>query len=95
MTNFVGAVPTKTNFVGAVLLLSCMLWTQIALKKELGTCIPTVLQVNKKILLNAVRIQWNYNNRVLLIPTTMYINVYTRIYTLVHQHLMNNGIPLD
>ena len=76
-----------TNFVFAVLWLSSMLWTQIALEKELGTCIPTVLQVNiKMILLNAVRIWWNYNNRVLRIPTMYisndlaYILVYTNIY---------------
>ena len=44
-----------------------MLWTQIALEKELGTCIPTVLQGNiKTILLNAVRTRWNNNNCVLL-----------------------------
>ncbi len=42
---------------------------------------PTVLEVNiKTILLNAVRIWWNYNNRVLHI-TTMHISVYTSIYT--------------
>ena len=80
-------VYTWTSFVGAVLWLSCILWTQIALEKELGTCIPTVLQVNiKMILLNAVRIWWNYNNRVLRIPTMYisddlaYILVYTNIY---------------
>ena len=80
-------VYTWTSFVGAVLWLSCILWTQIALEKELGTCIPTVLQVNiKMILLNAVRIWWNYNNRVLRIPTmyisddSAYILVYTNIY---------------
>ncbi len=40
-----------------------MLWTQIALERELGTCIPTVLQgYFKTILLNAVRIWWNYNS---------------------------------
>ncbi len=74
-------VYTWSNFVGAVLWLSSMLWTQIALEKELWTYIPTVLQVNiKTILLDAVRIQWNYNNSVLRIPT-MYISVYTRIKT--------------
>ena len=74
-------VYTLTSFVGAVLRLSCILWTQIALEKELGMCIPTVLQVNiKMILLNAVRIWWYYNNRVLHIPT-MHISVYTSIYT--------------
>ena len=73
-------VYTWTSFVGAVLRLSCILWTQIALEKELWMCIPTVLQVNiKTILLNAVRIWWNYNNRVLRIPT-MYILVYTHLY---------------
>ncbi len=78
---------TWTSFVGAVLWLSCILWTQIALEKELGTCIPTVIQVNiKTILLNAVRIWWNYNNRVMRIPTvyisddSAYILVYTNIY---------------
>jgi hypothetical protein len=80
-------VYTWTSFVGAVLWLPFILWTQIALEKELGTCIPTVLQVNiKMILLNAVRIWWNYNNRVLRIPTMYisddlaYILVYTNIY---------------
>ena len=88
-------VYTWTSFVGAVLWLSCILWTQIALEKELGTCIPTVLQVNiKTILLNAVRIWWNYNNRVLSIPT-MYISVYTSICKHIHQHSMNNCMPLD
>ena len=59
-------VYTWSNFVGAVLRLSCILRTQMALEKELGTSISTVLQVNvKTILLNAVRIWWNYNNRVL------------------------------
>ena len=58
-----------------------MLWTQIALEKELGTCIPTVLQGNiKTILLNAVRIRWNNNNCVWLTVTT-YMRVYTSIYT--------------
>ena len=39
-----------------------MLWTQIALEKELWTGIPTVLQVNiKTILVNAVRVRWNNN----------------------------------
>ena len=60
-------VYTWTSFVGAVLWLSCILWTQIALEKELGTCIPTVLQGNiQTILLNAVWIRWNNNNCVLL-----------------------------
>ncbi len=46
-------VYTWTKFVDAVLWFSSLLWTQIALEKELGTCIPTVLQVNiKMILLN-------------------------------------------
>ena len=77
-------VYTWSNFVGAVLWLSCILRTQMALEKELGTRIPTVLQVNiKTILLNAVRIWWNYNNRVLHIAT-MYIRVYTSIYTDMH-----------
>ena len=60
-----------------------MLWTQIALEKELGTCIPTVLQGNiKTILLNAVRTRWNNNNCVLLTvkSTWEYILVYTHIY---------------
>ncbi len=88
-------VYTWTNSVDAVLRLSSMLWTQLALEKELGTCIPTALQVNiKTILLNAVRIWWNYNNRILRLPT-MYISLYTSIYTHIHQHLMNNCIPLD
>ena len=79
-------VYTWTNFVVAVLLLSSMIWTQIALEKELGTCIRTVLQVNiKTILLNAVRIWWNYNDRVLRI-STMYIRVYTSIYTYIHTY---------
>ena len=74
-------VYTWSNFVGAVLRLSCILRTQMALEKELGTRIPTVLQVNiKTILLNAVRMWWNDNNRVLG-TTTMYISVYTSIYT--------------
>ncbi len=69
-------VYTWTNFVDAVLRLSSMPWTQISLEKELGTCIPTVLEVNiKMILLNAVRIWWNYNNRILRIP-----DGYQRIY---------------
>ena len=71
-------VYTWTSFVGAVLRLSSILWTQMALEKELGTRIPTVIQVNiKTILLNAVRIWWNYNNRVLSIPT-MYISCWWR-----------------
>ena len=79
-------VYTWTNFVVAALLLASMLWTQIALEKELGTCIPTVFQgYFKTNLLNAVRIWWNYNNGVLRIPT-MYISVYTSIYTHIHQH---------
>ncbi len=66
-------------------------WTQIALEKELGTCIPTVLLVNiKTILLNAVRIWWNYNNSVLHIPT-MYISVYTSISTF-NEQLHNFGL---
>ena len=77
-------VYTWSNFVGTVLWLSSMLWTQIALEKELGTCIPTVFQGNiKTILLNAVRIWWNYNNSVLHIAT-MYIRVYTSVYTDIH-----------
>jgi hypothetical protein len=53
----------------------------MALEKELGTRIPTVLQVNiKTILLNAVRI-WLYDNKRVLGTTTMYISVYTSIYT--------------
>ena len=88
-------VYTWSNFVGAVLRLSCILWTQMALEKELGTRIPTVLQVNiKTILLNAVRIWWNYNNSVLHIAT-MYIRVYTSIYTDIHEYTLNNLIPLD
>ncbi len=83
------------NSVGAVHRLSSMLWTQIALEKELWTCIPTVLQVNiKTILRNAVSIRWNDNNSVWHIPTR-YISVYTRIYTYIHQHSINNSIPLD
>ena len=58
-----------------------MLWTQIALEKELGTCIPTVLQGNiKTILPNAVQIRWKNNNCVLL-TVTKYMRVYTSIYT--------------
>ena len=88
-------VYTWTSFVGAVLRLSSILWTQMALEKELGTRIPTVLQVNiKTILLNAVRIWWNYNNSVLHIAT-MYIRVYTSIYTDIHEYTLNNLIPLD
>ncbi len=88
-------VYTWTNSVVAVLRLPSILWTQIALEKELGTCIPTVLQFYlKTILLNAVRIWWNYNNGVLRIPT-MYISVFTSIYTHIHQHGMNNGILGD
>ena len=41
-----------------------------------------------------VEVPWNYNNRVLRIPT-MYIGVYTSIYKHIHQHSMNNFIPLD
>jgi hypothetical protein len=67
----------------------------MALEKELGTRIPTVLQVNiKTILLNAVRIWWNYNNSVLHIAT-MYIRAYTSIYTDIHEYTLNNLIPLD
>ncbi len=58
---------TWTTSVDAVLLLSSMLWTQIALEKD---------DPPQTILLNAVRIWWNYNNGVLRIPT-IYINVYT------------------
>ena len=88
-------VYTWSNFVGAVLRLSCILRTQMALEKELGTRIPTVLQVNiKTILLNAVRIWWNYNNRVLH-KATMYIRVYTSIYIDIHEYTLNNLIPLD
>ena len=55
-----------------------MLWMQIALEKELGTCIPTVLQGNiKTILLNAVRIRWNC----VLLTVTKYMRVFTSIYT--------------
>ncbi len=69
-------VHTWSNFVGTVFWLSSMLWTQIALEKELGTCIPTILQVNiKTIFLNAVRIWWNYNYSVLHIPK-LYISVF-------------------
>ena len=58
-----------------------MPWTQIALEKELGTCIPTVLQGNiQTVLLNAVWIRWNNNNSVLL-TATKYIRVYTSIST--------------
>ena len=88
-------VYTWSNFVGAVLRLSCILRTQMALEKELGTRIPTVLQVNiKTILLNTVRIWWNYNNRVLHIATR-YIRVYTSIYCDIHEYALNNLIPLD
>ena len=76
-------VYTWTSCVGAVLWLSCILWTQIALEKELGTCIPTVLQVNiKTILLNAVLIRWNNNNCVLL-TVRKYMRVYTSIYAYI------------
>jgi hypothetical protein len=64
-----------------------MLWTQIALEKELGTCIPTVLQVNiKTILLNAVRIGWKFRGTTTTVSCTYqqcisaYIQVYTNIY---------------
>ena len=56
---------------------------QIELVKELGTCIPTVLQGNiKTILLNAVRIRRNNNNCVLLTVklTWEYILVCTHIH---------------
>jgi hypothetical protein len=42
-----------------------MLRTLIALEGELGTCKPTVFRGNIMTILNAVRIRWNNNNRVL------------------------------
>ena len=80
-------VYTWSNFVGAVLRLSCILRTQMALEKELGTRIPTVIQVNiKTILLNAVRIWWKFSGTTTTVSCayqqciSAYILVYTNIY---------------
>ncbi len=61
----------------------CVLRTQTALKKELGTGIPTVFQGNiMTIILNAVRIRWNDTNSVLCM-SIKYISVYTGVYTYI------------
>ncbi len=77
-------VYTWTRFVCTVPLQPSILWTQIALEKELETCMPTVFQGNiVTILLNAVRIRWNNNNSVLLTqPKCM--RVYTSLYAYIH-----------
>jgi hypothetical protein len=68
-------VYTWSCFVCTVLRHSSILRTQIATEKELGTGKPTVFQGDiMTILLNAVRIRWNYDNSVLLIKIT-YISV--------------------
>ena len=78
---------TWTDFVCTVLWLFSIHRPQIALEEELGTCIPTVLQVNiKTILLNAVRIGWKFPGTTTTVSCayqqciSAYIQVYTNIY---------------
>ena len=73
-------VYTWTSFVITFLLQSSMFRAQTVLEEELGTCKPTVFQLDiVMILLNAVRIRWNNNYSVLRIEIK-YISVYTSMY---------------
>ena len=86
-------VCTWTSFVYTVLWLPSILRTQIALEKQLGTCIPTVFQGDiMTILLDTVRIQWNNKHSVLCIQTK-YIRVYTSTYMYVPKYSRYIQIP--
>ena len=88
-------VYTWSSFVSTVPRQSAILWTQIALEEELGTCKPTFFQRDiMMILFNAVRIRWN-NNYSVLLTEIKYIRVYTCIYLYIPQQQTYILIPLD